>query len=125
MGTKELVEAIGDLKVTELVELVDALKDKFGVEGVPVAAAAPAAGAADDGGDAGGAPDTVSVVLKDPGGQKIKVIKAVKAALDLGLKEAKELVDKAPVTVKEGVSEQEAEELRSALAEAGAEIEIE
>lgn len=122
MGTKELINAIGDLKVTELVELVDALKDKFNVQGVPMAAA-PAAGGGEAEADSG--PATVSVLLKNAGGQKIKVIKAVKAALDLGLKEAKELVDKAPINVKEGISEAEAEELKSALAEAGAEVEIE
>ena len=123
MGTEELIEAIGSLKVTELVELVDALKDKFNVQGVPMAAAAvPADG---DGAEVDTGPATVSVVLKNAGGQKIKVIKAVKAALDIGLKEAKELVDKAPVNIKEGISEADAEELKSALTEAGAEVEIE
>ncbi|MCH7494130.1 50S ribosomal protein L7/L12 [bacterium] len=123
MGTKELLEAIGSLKVTELVELVDALKDKFNVQGVPMAA--PAAAGGGEGPEEDSGPATVTVVLKNAGGQKIKVIKAVKAALDIGLKEAKELVDKAPTSVKEDISEAEAEELKSALADAGAEVEIE
>ncbi|MBC8514989.1 50S ribosomal protein L7/L12 [bacterium] len=124
MSTEKMIEAIEKMKVGELVELVEALKEKFNVQGAPVAmAAAPAAG-----GDAGGdddAPSTVSVVLKDAGGSKIKVIKAVKAALGLGLKDSKALVDQAPVAVKEGISEKEAEELKSVLVEAGADIGIE
>ena len=122
MSKDKLIESIEKMKVSELVELVEALKEKFNVQGSPVAmAAAPAA--SDDAGDSG--PSTVKVTLKAAGQQKIAVIKAVKSALGLGLKEAKELVDKAPVSLKEGISEAEAEEIKSVLAEAGADVEIE
>tara|TARA_B100001750_G_C15100619_1_gene395192 strand:- start:177 stop:545 length:369 start_codon:yes stop_codon:yes gene_type:complete len=122
MSKDKLIESIEKMKVSELVELVEALKEKFNVQGSPVAmAAAPAA--SDDAGDSG--PSTVKVTLKAAGQQKIAVIKAVKSALGLGLKEAKELVDKAPVSLKEGISESEGEEIKSVLAEAGADVEIE
>jgi len=122
MSKDKLIESIEKMKVRELVALVEALKEKFNVQGSPVAmAAAPAA--SDDAGDSG--PSTVKVTLKAAGQQKIAVIKAVKSALGLGLKEAKELVDKAPVSLKEGISESEGEEIKSVLAEAGADVEIE
>ena len=123
MSKDKLIESIEKMKVSELVELVEALKEKFNVQGSPVAMAAAPAASDDGGGDSG--PSTVKVTLKAAGQQKIAVIKAVKSALGLGLKEAKELVDKAPVSVKEGLSESEAEEIKSVLAEAGADVEIE
>ena len=108
------------MTVVELSELVKAIEEEFGVSAV--AAAAPAAGGA----VAGAAEEKSSfdVVLKDAGDQKIKVIKVVRDATGLGLKEAKELVDGAPKTVKEGVSKDEAEELKAKFSEVGAVIEL-
>ena len=106
---EKLIEEIDNLTVVELADLVKAIEEKYGVSAV--AAAAPAAGAV-----AGGAAEEKSsfdVVLASAGDQKIKVIKVVRDATGLGLKEAKELVDGAPKTVKEGVSKEEAEELKA------------
>ena len=116
---EELLEKIDSLTVAELAELVKAIEEKYGVSAV--AAAAPAAGAV-----AGAAEEKSSfdVVLKDAGDQKIKVIKVVRDATGLGLKEAKELVDGAPKTVKEGASKDEAEELKAKLTEVGAVVEL-
>ena len=116
---EELLEKIDSLKVAELAELVKAIEEKYGVSAV--AAAAPAAGAA-----AGAAEEKSSfnVVLKDAGANKIQVIKVVRDATGLGLKEAKDLVDGAPKTVKEGASKEEAEELKAKFEEAGAVIEL-
>ena len=117
---EELLEKIDSLKVAELAELVKAIEEKYGVSAV--AAAAPAAGA----GAAAAAEEKTSfnVVLKEAGDQKIKVITAVKNALGLGLKDAKDLVDGAPKTLKENVSKAEAEELKAKLEEVGAVIEL-
>ena len=116
---EELIEKIDKLTVAELAELVKAIEEKYGVSAV--AAAAPAAGAA-----AGAAEEksNFDVVLTDAGANKIQVIKVVRDATGLGLKEAKELVDGAPKTVKEGASKEEAEELKAKFAEAGATIEL-
>ncbi len=116
---EELLEKIDSLKVAELAELVKAIEEKYGVSAV--AAAAPAAGAV-----AGAAEEKTSfdVVLKDAGANKIQVIKVVRDATGLGLKEAKELVDGAPKTVKEGVSKEEAEELKDKFSAAGAVVEL-
>ena len=116
---EELLEKIDSLKVAELAELVKAIEEKYGVSAV--AAAAPAAGAA-----AGAAEEKTSfdVVLAEAGDQKIKVIKVVRDATGLGLKEAKELVDGAPKTIKEGASKEEAEELKAKFAEVGAVVEL-
>ena len=122
MTNEEILEAISNMSVLELSELVKAIEDKFGVSAAaPVAvAAAPAAGAA----AAAEEKTSFNVVLKEVGDQKIKVITAVKNALGLGLKEAKELVDGAPKTLKENVSKAEAEELKAKLEEVGATIEL-
>ena len=117
---EKLIEEIDNLTVVELSELVKGIEEKYGVSAV--AAAAPAAGAV-----AGGAAEEKSsfdVVLASAGDQKIKVIKVVRDATGLGLKEAKELVDGAPKTVKEGVSKEEAEELKAKFSEVGAVIEL-
>ena len=117
---EELLEKIDSLKVAELAELVKAIEEKYGVSAV--AAAAPAAGGA----VAGAAEEKSSfdVVLQDAGANKIQVIKVVRDATGLGLKEAKDLVDGAPKTVKENVAKEEAEELKAKFAEAGAVVEL-
>jgi len=118
----DLVKAIGELTVVEITELVSAMEETFGVSAA-VAVAAPAAAG---GGDAAVAEKTeFNVILKEFGDNKIGVIKAVRQALGLGLKEAKELVESAPKAVKEGVAKAEAEELVKALQEAGATAELE
>lgn len=118
---KTLVESIEKMSVIELNELVKLLEKKFGVSAV--AAAAPAGGAT--GGDAGGdEKDEFTVHLADVGGQKIAVIKVIKEVAGLGLKEAKDMVDGAPVDVKVGIKKEEAEEIKSKLEEAGAKVEL-
>ena len=118
---EKLIEEIDSLTVVELADLVKAIEEKYGVSAV--AAAAPAAGAA-AGGEAAAEKSSYDVVLAEAGDQKIKVIKVVRDATGLGLKEAKELVDGAPKTVKEGVSKEEAEELKTKFAEVGAVVEL-
>ena len=118
---EKLIEEIDSLTVVELADLVKAIEEKYGVSAV--AAAAPAAGAA-AGGEAAAEKSSYDVVLAEAGDQKIKVIKVVRDATGLGLKEAKELVDGAPKTVKEGVSKDEAEELKAKFAEVGAVVEL-
>ena len=118
MSKEEMIEAIKNMTVVELSELVKAIEEEFGVSAVAAAAPA-AAGAA-----AAEEKTSFNVVLKEVGDQKIKVITAVKNALGLGLKEAKELVDGAPKTLKENVSKAEAEELKAKLEEVGATIEL-
>ena len=117
---EELLETIDSLTVVELSELVKGIEEKYGVSAV--AAAAPAAGAA--AGAAAEEKSSFNVVLKDAGANKIQVIKVVRDATGLGLKEAKDLVDGAPKTVKENVSKEEAEELKAKFTEAGAVIEL-
>ena len=117
---EKIIEEIDSLTVVELNDLVKAIEEKYGVSAV--AAAAPAAGAA-----AGAAAEEKTyfdVVLAEAGDQKIKFIKVVRDATGLGLKEAKELVDGAPKTVKEGASKEEAEELKAKFAEVGAVVEL-
>ena len=121
MSKEEIIEAVKAMTVVELSELVKAIEEEFGVSAV--AAAAPAAGAV-AGGDAAAEKSSFNVVLTDAGDQKIKVIKVVRDATGLGLKEAKELVDGAPKTVKEGVSKEEAEDLKAKFAEVGAVVEL-
>ena len=119
MSKEEMREEIKKMTVVELADLVKAIEEEFGVSAV--AAAAPAAGA---GAAAAEEKSAFNVVLKEAGDQKIKVITAVKNALGLGLKEAKELVDGAPKTLKENVAKAEAEELKAKLEEVGAVIEL-
>jgi len=121
MNKEEMIEEIKKMTVVELADLVKAIEEEFGVSAV--AAAAPAAGGA-VAGAAAEEKSTFDVVLAEAGDQKIKVIKVVRDATGLGLKEAKELVDGAPKTVKEGVSKEEAEELKAKFAEVGAVIEL-
>ena len=116
----ELLETIDTLTVVELAELVKGIEEKYGVSAAAVAA--PVAGAA--GAAAAEEKSSFNVVLKEAGANKIQVIKVVRDATGLGLKEAKELVDGAPKTVKEGVSKEEAEELKAKFAEVGAVIEL-
>ena len=117
---EKLIEEIDALTVVELNDLVKAIEEKYGVSAV--AAAAPAAGAA--AGAAAEEKTSFDVVLTEAGDQKIKVIKVVRDATGLGLKEAKELVDGAPKTVKEGASKEEAEDLKAKFAEVGAVVEL-
>ena len=119
--TKEdILEAVGSLTVMELNELVKAFEEKFGVSAAAVAvAASPSGGAA-----AAEAKTEFDVVLASAGDQKVGVIKVVRAVTGLGLKEAKDLVDGAPKTIKEGVSKAEAEDIQKQLEEAGAKVEI-
>ncbi|WP_294947067.1 50S ribosomal protein L7/L12 [Sulfurivirga sp.] len=120
----DILEAIANMSVMEVVELVEAMEEKFGVSAAAAAVAVAAPGAA--GGDAGGAEEKTEfdVVLKSAGGNKVAAIKAVRAITGLGLKEAKEAVESAPTVLKEGVSKEEAEEIKKQLEEAGAEAEI-
>jgi large subunit ribosomal protein L7/L12 len=122
--TEEWIEELKGISVLELSERIKALEEEFGVSATAVAAAAPAAGAA--AGDGGGEEEsaTVDVVLTAPGDKKIQVIKAVRAATGLGLKEAKALVDGAPKAVKEGIDREEADKLKGELEEAGGEVEV-
>ena len=119
----DLIEEIKKMSVLELSELIKALEEEFGVSAQAVAAAAPAA-AAGDGAAAEEASSTVDVVLTGAGDKKIQVIKVVRAATGLGLKEAKALVDEAPKPVKEGVDREEGEKLLNELKEAGATVEL-
>ena len=118
MSKEEIIEAVKTMTVVELADLVKAIEEEFGVSAV--AAAAPAAGGA----AAAEEKTSFNVVLSAAGDQKIKVIKVVRDATGLGLKEAKELVDGAPKTLKENVSKAEAEELKAKLEEVGAVIEL-
>ena len=120
MSKEEMIEEIKKMTVVELADLVKAIEEEFGVSAV--AAAAPAAGGAQ--GAAAEEKSSFNVVLKEAGDQKIKVIKVVRDATGLGLKEAKELVDGAPKVVKENVSKEEAEELKAKFAEVGAVVEL-
>jgi large subunit ribosomal protein L7/L12 len=124
ISTDDWIEELKSISVLELSERIKALEEAFGVSATAVAAAAPAgapAGAEDGAGDEA---TTVDVVLNAPGDKKIQVIKAVRAATGLGLKEAKALVDSAPEPVKEGLEREEAEKLKADLEEAGAEVEL-
>ena len=118
---EKLIEEIDSLTVVELNDLVKAIEEKYGVSAVAAAAPA-AAGAA--GGEAAAEKSSFDVVLTEAGDQKIKVIKVVRDATGLGLKEAKDLVDGAPKTVKEGASKEEAEELKAKFTEVGATVEL-
>jgi large subunit ribosomal protein L7/L12 len=125
INQEELMETIENMTVLELSELVKALEERFGVSATAVAAA-PAAGAAGDGPSAAAEEEQTEfdVVLQAAGDKKIQVIKVVRAATGLGLKEAKALVDEAPNPVREGVSREDAEALQNQLQEAGATVEL-
>jgi large subunit ribosomal protein L7/L12 len=120
LSKEDIINAIAEMSVMDVVELVSAMEEKFGVS----AAAAVVAGPAGDAGAAAEEKTEFDVVLAAAGDKKVNVIKAVRGATGLGLKEAKAMVDGAPATVKEGVSKEEAEELKKALEEAGATVEL-
>jgi large subunit ribosomal protein L7/L12 len=126
VNTQEWIDELKSISVLELAERIKALEEEFGVSATAVAAAAPAAGAAAgaDGDGGGEESSTVDVILTGAGDKKIQVIKVVRAATGLGLKEAKALVDEAPKPVKEGVEREEADKLKSELEEAGATVEL-
>jgi large subunit ribosomal protein L7/L12 len=124
-STEDWIEELKGISVLELAERIKALEEEFGVSATTVAAAAPAAAAAGDGADGGGEEAaTVDVVLSEVGDQKIQVIKVIRAATGLGIKEAKALADEAPKAVKEAVEREEAEKLKTELEEAGAKAEL-
>src|ERR687893_3186222 len=120
----ELIDEIKKMSVLELSELIKALEEEFGVSATAVAAPAPAAGGGGDGAAAEEESSTVDVVLTGAGDKKIQVIKVVRAATGLGLKEAKALVDEAPKPIKEGVEKEEADKLKADLEEAGGTVEV-
>lgn len=124
LSKDELIEEIKQMSVLDLAEVVKALEEEFGVSAAaPVAVAAPAAG--DAGGDAAGEEKTeFDVTLKDVGANKIAVIKAVREVTSLGLKEAKDLVESAPKPIKEGVSKEESDEIKTKIEASGASVEI-
>ncbi len=126
ISTDDWIEELKGISVLELSERIKALEEEFGVSATAVAAAAPAAAGAPAGDGDGGAEEasTVDVVLTEVGGQKVPVIKVVRAATGLGLKEAKALVDEAPKAIKEGVERDEGEKIKGELEEAGATVEL-
>src|SRR5256885_9494694 len=124
--TEEWIDELKSISVLELSERIKALEEAFGVSATAVAAAAPAAGApgADGGAEAAEEQSTFDVILTAAGDKKIQVIKVVRAATGLGLKEAKAVVDEAPKAVKEGVDREEADKLKAELEEAGGSVEV-
>ena len=124
LSKDDILNAIAEMSVMEVVELISDMEEKFGVSAAAAVAAAPAAGGADAGGAAAEEQSEFDVVLQAAGDKKVNVIKAVHAATGLDLKEAKALVDEAPSAVKEGVSKDEAEEVKKQLEEAGATVEL-
>src|SRR5947208_8244772 len=125
MTTEAWIEELKGISVLELSERIKALEEEFGVSATAVAAAAPAAaGAGGDGAEAAEEQSAFDVVLTGPGDKKIQVIKVVRSATGLGLKEAKALVDEAPKPVKEGIDREEADKLKAELEEAGATVEL-
>jgi large subunit ribosomal protein L7/L12 len=125
VSTDDWIEELKSISVLELSERIKALEEEFGVSATAVAAAAPAAAGAPAEGDGGEEEaSTVDVVLTEVGGQKVPVIKVVRSATGLGLKEAKAMVDEAPKPIKEGVDREEADKLKAELEEAGATVEL-
>ncbi|WJW75056.1 50S ribosomal protein L7/L12 [Thiohalobacter sp. IOR34] len=123
VSKEDILETIANMSVMDVVELIEAMEEKFGVSAAAAVAAVPAAA----GGEAGAAAEEKTefdVVMSSFGSNKVAAIKAVRAITGLGLKEAKEMVEGAPVTVKEGVSKDEAEEIKKQLEEAGASVEV-
>ncbi|MCS5583691.1 MAG: 50S ribosomal protein L7/L12 [Pseudomonadales bacterium] len=122
LSNDDILNAIAEMSVMDVVELVEAMEEKFGVS----AAAAVAAASAAAGGDAGAeeVKDEFDVIITSPGEKKVSAIKVVRAITGLGLKEAKALVDEAPSSVKEGVTKDEAEDIKKQLEEAGASVEL-
>jgi len=120
----DILKAIEEMSVMDLVDLISAIEEKFGVTAAAAVAAAPAAAGGDGDAPAAEEKDAFDVVLAAAGDQKVQVIKAVRAITGLGLKEAKDMVDGAPSTLKEGVKKDEAEEMLAKLTEAGASGEL-
>ena len=123
-STQEWIDELKSISVADLAERIKALEEEFGVSAQAVAAAAPAAGGGGDGAAAEEESTTVDVVLTAAGDKKIQVIKVVRAATGLGLKEAKALVDEAPKPIKEGIERDEADKLKAELEEAGGSVEL-
>jgi large subunit ribosomal protein L7/L12 len=124
VSTENWIEELKGISVLELSERIKALEEEFGVSATAVAAAAPAAAGGGDGAAAEEESTTVDVVLTSSGDKKIQVIKVVRAATGLGLKEAKALVDEAPGPIKEGIEREEAEKLKGEIEEAGGSVEL-
>jgi len=124
LTTEKWIEELKSISVLELSERIKALEEEFGVSATAVAAAAPAGAGGGDGAGAEEESGTVDVILTSAGEKKIQVIKAVRAATGLGLKEAKAVVDGAPGPVKEGIEREEADKLKADLEEAGGEVEL-
>ena len=123
LSNEDILNAIAEMSVMDVVELVSAMEEKFGVSAAAAVAAAPAA-AADAGGEAAAEKTEFDVVLSAIGDKKVNVIKAVRGITGLGLKEAKDMVDGAPSTIKEAASKDDAEEAKKQLEEAGATVEL-
>jgi large subunit ribosomal protein L7/L12 len=123
VSKEDILETLSNMTVMEVVDLIAAMEEKFGVSAAAAVAAAPA-GAGDAGGEVEAEKDEFDVVLANFGDKKVGVIKAVRAITGLGLKEAKDMVESAPTTVKEAASKSEAEELKKQLEEAGATVEL-
>lgn len=121
---KEFAEQLVNLTVKEVSELADILKEEYGIEPAAAAVAVAAGGGGAEGGEAAEEQTEFDVILKSAGAGKLKVVKEVKGLLGVGLKDAKELVDGAPGTIKEAVSKEEAEKIKEALEGAGAEVEL-
>ncbi len=122
VSKEDILETLSNMTVMEVVDLISAMEEKFGVSAAAAVAAAPAAGAAV--GEAVEEKDEFEVVLSSFGEKKVAVIKAVRTITGLGLKEAKDMVESAPTTIKEGASKDESEELKKQLEEAGATVEL-
>ena len=120
----DILEAISNMSVMEVVELISDMEEKFGVSAAAAVAAAPAAGGGEGGGEAAAEQTEFDVVMTSFGSNKVSVIKATRELTGLGLKEAKELVEGAPSTIKEGVEKEEADSMKAKLEEAGASVEL-
>ena len=123
LSKDDILNAIADMSVMDVVELVEAMEEKFGVSAAAAVAVAPAAGG-EGGGEAAAEKDEFDVIITSAGDKKVNAIKVVRAITGLGLKEAKEMVDGAPSTVKEGATKDEAEDIKKQLEEAGASVEL-
>jgi large subunit ribosomal protein L7/L12 len=124
VSKEDVLETLSNMSVMEVVDLISAMEEKFGVSAAAAVAAAPAAGAAAGGAEPEVEQDEFDVVLASFGDKKVAVIKAVRGITGLGLKEAKDMVESAPTSIKEGASKAEAEELKKQLEEAGATVEL-
>ena len=124
VSKEDILETLSNMTVMEVVDLIAAMEEKFGVSAAAAVAAAPAAAAGDAGAEAAVEKDEFDVVLTSFGDKKVGVIKAVRTITGLGLKEAKDMVESAPTTVKEAASKTESEELKKQLEEAGATVEL-